>query len=107
MTILEVAGTTATEKDIWQMEGLWQSKLQSIQMGLNKNSAGGSMAAPSYPDEQQENIESEDRNDSNWEVSESEAMTLSMARAAYPGKRLCYVKNENGEKEIMEVGSLS
>lgn len=40
VSILEVAGTSATEKEILAMEGLWQSKLQSVAMGLNKNWAG-------------------------------------------------------------------
>jgi len=40
VSVLEVAGTSATEKDILAMEGLWQSKLQSMGMGLNKNWAG-------------------------------------------------------------------
>lgn len=41
VSILEVAGTSADEKQILAMEGLWQSKLQSMAMGLNKNWAGG------------------------------------------------------------------
>ncbi|MHB9027696.1 MAG: GIY-YIG nuclease family protein [Candidatus Latescibacterota bacterium] len=36
VSILEVAGSSATEKDILRMEGLWQSKLQSYEMGLNR-----------------------------------------------------------------------
>lgn len=40
ISILEVAGTSATEKDILIMEGRWQAKLQSREMGLNKNWAG-------------------------------------------------------------------
>ena len=60
VTILEVAGTTATGEDILQMEGLWQRKLQSIQMGLNMNSAGGSMSAPTYPDERLEEADSDE-----------------------------------------------
>lgn len=40
ISILEVAGTSATINDILSMEGRWQSKLQSREMGLNRNSAG-------------------------------------------------------------------
>lgn len=40
VSILEVAGTAATTNDILLMEGRWQSKLQSREMGLNRNSAG-------------------------------------------------------------------
>jgi hypothetical protein len=40
VSILEVAGTSATEKDVLAMEGLWQSKLHSFEMGLNRNKAG-------------------------------------------------------------------
>ena len=40
VSILEVAGTSATSDDIRQMEGRWQSKLQSLEMGLNRNLAG-------------------------------------------------------------------
>lgn len=37
ISILEVAGTSATTEDILRMEGRWQSKLQSLEMGLNRN----------------------------------------------------------------------
>lgn len=37
VSILEVAGTSATTNDILKMEQLWKSKLQSIEMGLNRN----------------------------------------------------------------------
>jgi hypothetical protein len=40
VSILEVAGTAATPDDIKKMEGRWQSKLQSQDMGLNRNRAG-------------------------------------------------------------------
>lgn len=40
MSILEVAGTSATPDDILKMEGRWQAKLQSREMGLNRNWAG-------------------------------------------------------------------
>jgi hypothetical protein len=40
ISILEVAGTAATTEDILTMEGRWQSKLQSQEMGLNRNRAG-------------------------------------------------------------------
>lgn len=40
VSILEVAGTSATMEDILTMEGRWQSKLQSREMGLNRNWAG-------------------------------------------------------------------
>jgi hypothetical protein len=39
VSILEVAGTGATTDDITAMEGLWQRKLQSREMGLNRNLA--------------------------------------------------------------------
>jgi hypothetical protein len=39
VSVLEVAGTSATTEDILRMEGLWQSKLQSREMGLNRNLA--------------------------------------------------------------------
>lgn len=39
VSILEVAGTSATPDDIRSMEGLWQTKLQSWEMGLNRNLA--------------------------------------------------------------------
>jgi hypothetical protein len=39
VSILEVAGTSATTEDILTMEGRWQSKLQSREMGLNRNLA--------------------------------------------------------------------
>lgn len=41
VSILEVAGTSATTEDILRMEGRWQAKLQSREMGLNRNLAGG------------------------------------------------------------------
>lgn len=41
VSILEVAGTSATPDDIRVMEGSWQRKLQSREMGLNRNLAGG------------------------------------------------------------------
>lgn len=41
VSILEVAGTNATTDDITNMEGLWQRKLQSREMGLNRNLARG------------------------------------------------------------------
>jgi len=37
ISILEVAGTASTTEDIIKMEGLWKSKLQSREMGLNRN----------------------------------------------------------------------
>ena len=37
VSILEVAGSSATTDDIRMMEGRWQSKLQSREMGLNRN----------------------------------------------------------------------
>jgi hypothetical protein len=37
VSILEVAGTAATTDDVLNMESLWKSKLQSKEMGLNKN----------------------------------------------------------------------
>jgi len=37
ISILEVAGTSATTEDILRMEGRWQAKLQSREMGLNRN----------------------------------------------------------------------
>ncbi len=40
VSILEVAGTSATLDDILQMEGRWQAKLQTVDMGLN--------SAPAY-----------------------------------------------------------
>jgi hypothetical protein len=42
VSILEVAGSSTTGDDILVMEGRWQSKLQSREMGLNRNWAGGS-----------------------------------------------------------------
>ena len=39
VTILEVAGTSATKEDIGKMEGRWQRKLRSMEMGLNRNLA--------------------------------------------------------------------
>ena len=40
VSILEVAGSSASDDDILKMEGRWQSKLQSREMGLNRNLAG-------------------------------------------------------------------
>jgi hypothetical protein len=37
VSILEVAGSSATIEDIISMEALWKRKLQSREMGLNKN----------------------------------------------------------------------
>jgi len=37
VSILEVAGSAATSDDILAMESLWKRKLQSREMGLNKN----------------------------------------------------------------------
>jgi len=37
VSILEVAGTASTMDDIIRMEGRWKSKLQSREMGLNRN----------------------------------------------------------------------
>jgi hypothetical protein len=42
ISILEVAGTSATVDEITRMEGRWQGKLQSREMGLNRNLAGRS-----------------------------------------------------------------
>jgi len=39
VAILEVAGTAASHKDILSMEGRWQRKLKSQDMGLNRNLA--------------------------------------------------------------------
>lgn len=39
VSILEVAGSSATIEEIHEMEGRWQSKLQSREMGLNRNLA--------------------------------------------------------------------
>ena len=39
VAILEVAGTAADHRDILAMEGRWQRKLQSKEMGLNMNIA--------------------------------------------------------------------
>lgn len=39
VAILEVAGTAANHQDILTMEGRWQRKLQSREMGLNRNLA--------------------------------------------------------------------
>jgi hypothetical protein len=36
-SILEVAGTAATLPEIQEMERLWKRKLQSLEMGLNRN----------------------------------------------------------------------
>ena len=40
VSILEVAGTSAEADEVRQMESRWQSKLQSREMGLNRNWAG-------------------------------------------------------------------
>lgn len=37
ISILEVAGTALTQDDVIQMEVLWKAKLQSREMGLNRN----------------------------------------------------------------------
>ena len=37
VSILEVAGSASTLLDILQMEQRWKAKLQSIEMGLNRN----------------------------------------------------------------------
>jgi len=37
VSILEVAGTAATTDEILGMEGIWKAKLQSREMGLNRN----------------------------------------------------------------------
>lgn len=37
VSILEVAGSSATVEDIITMETLWKKKLQSREMGLNRN----------------------------------------------------------------------
>jgi len=37
VSILEVAGTASTPKDILRMEGQWKDKLQSREMGLHRN----------------------------------------------------------------------
>lgn len=37
ISILEVVGTSATQEDVLQMESLWKAKLQSREMGLNRN----------------------------------------------------------------------
>lgn len=37
VSILEVAGSSATDGEILQMEGRWKQKLQSREMGLNRN----------------------------------------------------------------------
>ena len=39
VAILEVAGTSATHEEVLEMEGRWQKKLQSREMGLNRNLA--------------------------------------------------------------------
>ena len=39
VSILEVAGTSASTDDVKTMEGRWQCKLQSREMGLNRNLA--------------------------------------------------------------------
>ncbi len=40
VSILEVAGSAATVQDISEMEGRWQLKFQSTEMGLNRKLAG-------------------------------------------------------------------
>jgi len=40
VSILEGAGTSASKEEIVAMEGRWQTKLQSREMGLNRNWAG-------------------------------------------------------------------
>ena len=40
VSILEVAGSSASLQEIQSMEGRWQRKLQSMEMGLNRNIAG-------------------------------------------------------------------
>jgi hypothetical protein len=37
VSVLEVAGSAATSEEIVGMETLWKQKLQSREMGLNKN----------------------------------------------------------------------
>jgi hypothetical protein len=37
VSILEVAGSSATSDDILKMESRWMAKLQSREMGLNRN----------------------------------------------------------------------
>lgn len=37
VSILELAGSSASESDIVEMEGRWKAKLQSVEMGLNRN----------------------------------------------------------------------
>ena len=37
VAILEVAGSSATDEEILGMEALWKTKLQSREMGLNRN----------------------------------------------------------------------
>jgi hypothetical protein len=37
VSILEVVGNAATFEDVIALEGLWKSKLQSREMGLNQN----------------------------------------------------------------------
>jgi hypothetical protein len=39
VAVLEVAGTASDHKDILAMEGRWQRKLKSHDMGLNRNLA--------------------------------------------------------------------
>jgi len=48
VSMLEVAGTSATTEGILRMEGRWQSKLQSREMGFNRLYNGSSIrsAAP-------------------------------------------------------------
>jgi hypothetical protein len=37
VSIPEVAGSSASEDDILKMESRWKAKLQSVEMGLNRN----------------------------------------------------------------------
>ncbi|WP_410001986.1 hypothetical protein [Rubinisphaera sp. JC750] len=37
VSILEVAGSAATTEEILSLESLWKQKLQSREMGLNRN----------------------------------------------------------------------
>jgi len=37
VSILEVAGTAATAEEVFFMESQWKAKLQSREMGLNRN----------------------------------------------------------------------
>ena len=49
VSILEVAGSAADEQQMLAMEGLWQTKLQGMAMGLNKNWAGGGRSSARLP----------------------------------------------------------